>query len=322
MASSSLAPDQALRDLLVIMQSLLLQTPGPPGIPNDAVSIASVTERALAVGNWRGNDRRGPLAGVALKGGRLDAVVRFQFWGSDPTTVETASSELLERLMARKEEFREKGLLQIKAENTAPIEPVVLTALTEDAWRKTSDYRVLYEFHFEDTDGASSLISTIPVAIDNQFGESMTITDDMVRWDKTGAHALVIRGPFNLVGLTALAFIPGAVPTGTVTLTRTFDGAAGAPTTHPTLAAFLVAVTGGNPERHALVTFPTVSSFLTAFTSAGDPVEMGAAPDKYSPLTLAFIPGIDLPAVADHFDVTFLNPPFDQLAVVYLRATR
>ena len=200
-------------------------------------------------------------------------MVRFQLWGNEPTVVDTAINELHGRLLAAKEDLRAVGFLRIEAESAGLAEPIATA--TFNAFRKTTDYRVLYEFHFEDTDGASSLISKIPATINDQFGESMTITDDMIRWDKTATPGLVIRGPFKLGGLTALAFIPGPVPSGTVTLTRTFDTAAGVPVVHPTLASFLTAVAGQTPtERHARVAFPTVSDFLGVFVAAGDPVEL------------------------------------------------
>ena len=54
------------------------------------------------------------------------------------------------------------------------------------------------------------------------------------------APALGLRGRLRVGGLAALTFLRGAAPSGTVTLTRTFDGAVGAPADHPTLAALLV----------------------------------------------------------------------------------
>ena len=315
--------DLAVADLLAEMRNRL--PPPTAGVPEPNVSIATLSERALAVGDWRGNESRGALAGVALKGGRLNAVVRFQLWGNEPTVVDTAINELHGRLLAAKEDLRAVGFLRIEAESAGLAEPIATA--TFNAFRKTTDYRVLYEFHFEDTDGASSLISKIPATINDQFGESMTITDDMIRWDKTATPGLVIRGPFKLGGLTALAFIPGPVPSGTVTLTRTFDTAAGVPVVHPTLASFLTAVAGQTPtERHARVAFPTVSDFLGVFVAAGDPVEMGdlnadGILDKYSPKTLSLNGGVHLITAADRFEITFQNPVFDQLAVLYVRAT-
>ena len=316
--------DLALADLLTEMRDLL-PPPLPPPHQEPNVSLATISEEALAVGNWRGNETRGALAGVALKGGRLKAVVRFQLWGDQPTDVDTAINELHGRVLAAKPLLRQHGVLRINAETTLSAESLFVSNV--NTWRKTTDYRILYEFHFEDTDGASSLISKIPATINGQFGESMTMTDDMIRWDETATPELVIRGPFKLGGLTALAFIPGPLPSGTVTLTRTFDTATGIPVVHPTLASFLTAVAGQNPtERHAQVAFPTISAFLGVFAAAGYPVEMGdlnadGILDKYSPMTLSLNGGIHLITAADRFEITFQNPVFDQLGVLYVRAT-
>lgn len=323
MASTSRALDQVLADLLAEMRDRL--PPPLANLPEPNVSITEVSERSLAVGNWRGNEARGPLPGVALKGGHLDAAVRFQLWADEPTAVDTAMNELHGRLLAAKDELRAAGFLRLKADNTTSAEPIFVAGT--NGWRKTSQYRVLYEFRYEDTDGAQSLIARIPVRINGAFGQSMMITDEMTRWDSQGTPALVVRGPFTLSGLSALVFVSGTAPSGTVSLTRTFDGAVGVPTSHPTLAAFLAAVAGPSPsERHARVTFASISDFLAAFSAAGDPVEMGdldanGVPDKYNPLGLLFDPGIDLVTSADRFEIAFQNSAFDKLAVVYLRAT-
>src|SRR6266478_7068356 len=103
--------DLALADLLTEMRDLL-PPPLPPPHQEPNVSLASVSERALAVGDWRGNESRGALAGVALKGGRLNAVVRFQLWGNEPTVVDTAINELHGRLLAAKEDLRAVGFLR------------------------------------------------------------------------------------------------------------------------------------------------------------------------------------------------------------------
>ncbi len=319
-----MATTNPLADLLAEMQKRLPQP--SVNLPEPNVSITSVSERALAVGNWRGNEPRGPLAGVALKGGHLDAAVRFQLWADEPIAVDTAMNDLHGRLLADKDKLRAVGFLRLKADNTTSAEAILVAGT--NLWRKTSQYKVLYEFRYEDTDGAQSLIARIPVGINGAFGQSMVITDEMTRWDSQGTPALVVRGPFTLSGLSALVFISGTAPSGTVSLTRTFDGAVGAPTSDSTLAAFLAAVAGPSPaERHARVTFASISDFLATFSAAGGPVEMGdldadGVPDKSNPRALSFDPGIVLPNVADRFEVAFQHSAFDKLAVVYLRATR
>lgn len=336
MASAGQALEAALADMLAEMRDLL--PPPTPGVPDPNVSIATVSERALAVGNWRGNERRGTLAAAPLKGGRLDAVVRFQFWapndpdGHGPIDVDESINELHGRLLAAKETLRAAGFLRAQAETTQSAEPVFVPQVS--AWRKTTDYRVLYEFHYQDDDEAKSLIARIPVDTNAILKESMTITDQMARWDDEAANPLIIHGRARIAGLTALKFIPGANPAGAVTVTRSFEGAGGAPTAHGSLADFLTAVAGPNAtQRHDSVTFVSIGDFLAAFAPAGDPVELGnpdpnqpGVMDSYIPLSLAFSAPVELPASGDLFSITFANPPadppiFDQVAVVYLRAT-
>src|SRR6267142_2191621 len=256
-------------------------------IPEPNVSITSVSERALAVGNWRGSERRGALGEVALKGGRLDAVVQFQLWSHEPTGVDTAINELHGRLLAAKDDLRAAGFLRIKGENPSSAQSSFVPDLK--AWRKTTDYRVLYEFRYEDTDDAESLIAKIPVAINRDFGESMMITDDLARWDNTSAPTLMVRGPFEVAGIHSLVFLPAPEPTGTVTLTRSFEGAVGPPPIHPTLAAFLAAVSGRSPlQRHARVAFASLNDFLAELGPVGDSIVLGdwdadGVPDQYDP---------------------------------------
>lgn len=296
-----------------------------PPLPAPSVSVASVKERAVGLGNRRGTETRGSFAVVELKGIRLDALARFQLWASGPAEAETAMTSLNTNLMADRDELWTKGFLRLALEATPPAD---LVPAPISAWRKHADYRVLYEYPYTDTDGAESLIARIPVGIDSKFGESTTVTDEMVRWDNQDAPPLVVRGRFSVGGLSALVFIHGPGPSGTVTLMRTFDGATGAPATHAPLAAFLAAVAGSNaPERHAQVTFASLSDFLAAFSAAGDPVALGdwdadGVPDEYQPRTLALEPAIQLPGAADRLEIIYQSAAFDQVAVVYLRATR
>lgn len=319
MASAGQALETALADMLAEMRDRL--PPPTAGVPEPNVSIATVTERALAVGNWRGSERRGALSGIALKGGRLDAVVRFQFWADDPIVVDESINELHGRLLAAKNDLRAAGFLRVKAETTLSAEPILVETLT--AWRKTTDYRVLYEFHYEEDDGARGLIATIPVS--TQPGEVTTITDAMARWDNEEAPALVVRGRFKLSALTALSFIETNAPSGPVTLTRTFDGANGLPVDFPTLGQFHDAVAANPPERHAQVTFASLNDFLAEFDDDGEVVEIGdldggGVPDKYGPLKVPFNPSIQLATRGDRFEVAFQSATSNQHTVVYLRA--
>jgi len=137
---------------------------------------------------------------------------------------------------------------------------------------------------------------------------------------------LVARGPAAPAMLFALAYTP-SVPGSAVSFTRTFDGAAGAPTDHATMAAFLAAVSDPiAPQRHARVTFASFADFIAQLSPVGDVLPLGdwdenAALDEYQGFELALSPSVTLPGVLDRLEVTYGNgaEPLDQTAVVYLR---
>lgn len=321
---SNSAPDlnQVISDMLSELSKYL--PPHEPPLPDPGVSVVSVTERTVGLGNRRGNETRGFFPIVALKGGRLDGVVRFQLWANEPGAVDSAIGELHGRLLTARDELWAAGFLRVAAEETSLAEHIS----NLNAWRKTSDYRVLYEFRYQDTDGAESLIARIPIAIDSKYGESTSVTDEMIRWDNETAPALGVRGRFSVGRVSALVFVPGTAPSGAITLVRTFDGAVGPPTNYPTLADFLPAVAGpGATERHGQLTFSSLSDFLTAFSTAGDPVTLGdwdedGMSDSYEPSLLGFEPAIQLQDKADRLELTYQGDAFDQVAVVYLQVTQ
>lgn len=181
----------------------------PSDLPQPSVSVTSVTERALAVGNRRGTERRGSFAVVELKGGRLDAMIRFQFLGDPPDVVDAALVELHRRLLAAKNFLWKKGILRFAAEETSMLEYIPSLYPWRRTGRKTTDYRILYEFHYYDTDGAESLIARIPIDIDD---ESTIVTDEMTRWDNQVVLKLEVHGgthkAFNIGALDILAFLP------------------------------------------------------------------------------------------------------------------
>lgn len=322
MANSAPNLDQIISNMLKEL-SKYLPSPEPP-LPDPGVSVVRVTEKTVGLGNHRGMDRRGSFAVVALKGGRLEVVVRFQIWSSEPGGVDTAIEQLHERLLNAMDELWADGFLRVAAEKTSLAEYVA----SLNAWRKTADYGVLYEFQYQDTDGAKSLIARIPIDIDSEYNVSTTVTDEMIRWDNETASPLVVRGNFNVGRISALAFVSGTPPTGTISLMRTFDGAIGPPTSYPTLADFLTAVAGPDaPERHGQLTFSSLTDFLDAFSSVGDPITLGdwnedGVPDEYEPRVLNLQPAIHLQDKADRLELMYQNNTFDQVAVVYLRATQ
>ena len=319
----------AFDGMLTALQGVVAQLPPPPqGVPKTTVAVASANERAVGVGARRGVQPRGALGLVELKGLRLDAVARFEVWGSDPGAAATALGALNAALTQQRGALRQAGFLRLALEATADSESVS----NPSAWRSHADYRVLYEFAFEDTDGAESLIARIPVTSDlglttTPSPETFTVTDEMIRWDNESASTLVVRGPLQIGGLSALAFIPAVVPSGAVTLTRTFDNAAGAPASL-NLNDFLQAVARTDaPERHAQVSFATLADFVNAFAVAGDPLVMGdwngdGQPDGYESRLLAFQPSLELSGTADRLELSHQGAAFDQSAVVYLRIVR
>jgi len=332
MTEGSVPLDAALAAMLDILGNYLPPLALP--LPAATVSVVSVTERAVGLGNHRGFDTRGAFSVVALKGIRLDALVRFQLWGEDLTKADLAQSQLNARLMADRHTLGaialpdsvSAGFLRLALEASPPAD--LVSGL--DAWRRLADYRVLFEYRYSDTDGAESLIARIPIhadqeVLDSPERETTTVTDEMVRWDDQGAQALVVRGRMRVGSLAALAFIPGTPPGGTVTLLRTFDGAAGPPAPHSTLDAFLAAI--ADPAvRHAQVTFGSLNDFLDAFSAAGDPVVLGDwnaddVLDSYEAKVLTFVPAIQLPDISDRLEISYLDAAFDQVAVVYLRAS-
>jgi hypothetical protein len=275
------------------------------------------------LGNHVGQDLRGSFGVATLKGVRLDAVARYQLWADTPGDVEAVSQTLISQILGAFDDLRARGVLRLSLKNVSLIEGVAGAGL-----RQIAEFSVLFEFPYSDSEGAESLIARIPIGINSVFGEQTVVTDEMARWDNEAAPALLLSGRMRIGKLLALAFIPGAAPGGAVTLTRTFDGATGAPAVHPDLPSFLTAITQpNNPERHSRMSFASVSDFLNVFVAAGADITLGdwntdGTPDIYQSKSLAIESAIELPSATDRFEIAFQNPSFNQVAVVYLRATR
>lgn len=303
--------------------STYLPAPGGP-LPDPTVTVTSLTERTVGMGNLRGSDPRGAFQDADTKGIRLDAVARFALWASGPAQADNAITLLASKLAGAGTTLWTQGFLKLTMEAAPP--PEIVSSI--NAWRKHADYRVLYEYAYSDTGGAESLIARIPIAVDSVFNETTTVTDDMVRWDDLAAPALIVRGPMTVGALSFLLFVAGASPAKQVTLTRTFDGASGPPANHATLADFLTAVAGPAPaERHAQVVFDPFSNFVAAANADGASLLMGDwnndnIPDKYDPLRTPLGAGVTLAQPEDRFEVAYQVPAFERVAVMYLRATR
>ena len=276
--------------------------PPPPPVPppSPTVSLASVTEHAVGIGNRRGTGTVGAFTVRALKGLQLDAVVRFQYWAVTPEEVDASVAGLQGRLRTAGNVLRAAGFLRLEAAETSVAESV---AAVNDFWRKSADYRVLYEFQFEDNDGAEGLIARIPIAFEGEFTESMVVTDDMVRWDKVAAPTIVVRGnstrPRGVKALSVVAFLPGG-----------WDGA----------GVTVTASVGGDVH---VVPFASVRAFVAAFTPASETVILGGNPylvGHLAPDQIGF--PVVLPFTLERGDflrISYSNTEFDNDAVVYLR---
>lgn len=329
MIGNVVSPSAAIASKLDVAATAMLTTlgkylpAGAAGLPVPTVALASMAEQSVGIGRIRGSDSAGPFGAVSLKAVRLDALAHFQLWASDLAKSDQGIGDLNIRLLADRENLRAAGLLRFSLEKTSLSE---FLPAPVGAWRASADYRVLYEFDFQDWDDAQGLIASIPVSIDSGLAQSMTISDEMMRWDNKSAPPLVVRGPRSVEGLSLLVFVSGTPPTGAVSLIRTFDGA-GNPKNFATLSAFFKATSGPVPqERNATVTLASFTEFQNAFTSLGDPIAMGdldsnGVADLYKPLALGINPAIQLARTSDRFEVAYKGVKFNQVAAAYLRAT-
>jgi len=325
MSSDPLLNAKVLAAMLDVLDNYLPPNPvlNPP-LPDPNLTLVSAAERSVGLGSRVGTNMRGPFTVSAVKGARLEAVVRYQLWSDDPVNVDAAIQDLVTRLLTDREVLRALGFLRLVLKSTG--EGQVVPAVN-NYWRESVDFEVLYEFPYVDSDDAQSLIASIPINIDDDLATAMTVSDEMARWDNLTAPPLLLRGPLTIGRLSALAFIPGTAPTGKVTLTRTFDGAAGSAPVHPDLPTFLAAIADPHqPPVSGQVVFASLSDFLNAFSPDGTPITLGdwdedLAADDYDASALAIVPSIKLPRVQDRFEISYETAAFDQIAVVYLRAT-
>ncbi len=295
--------DEMLGKLGALLSPIVAPGPPPPPQPPPAPTLAlvSVSEHSVGIGNRRGTGMLGSFKVRALKGLQLDAVVRFQYWAETQEEAEASVAGLQGRVRNAANELRAEGFLRVEAATTSVAESV---ATVNDFWRKSADYRVLYEFQYEDNDGAEGLVARIPIDFEGEFSESTVVTDDMVRWDEVAAPTIVVRGSGTRArrvnALTVVAFLPAG-----------WDG-----TGFVTVRASI----GGDVQEQV---FPHVRAFVEAFEAETDTVTLGANPYLVGRLS---IEQVGFPLVLpftlkrdDFLLISYSNTEFDSDAVVYLR---
>ena len=186
LADSKIDFDQVIADMLAALESYL--PPPAGGLPDPSVNILQINEKPLAMGNLRGMERRSLLAPVVLKGGRLDVLVDFRLWGNDEAGANGAIASLQARLLHARDDLWRVGILRLTSMSGAVAEQ----AGTSGPWRRSAAYRLLYEYHYEDTDEAQSLIARIPVNTDPEEREIIA-TRNFHRHRRTGPLGSGIR---------------------------------------------------------------------------------------------------------------------------------
>lgn len=346
-------PDRHFNDAVDAMLSRLdafrppvVQPEPPPAPPAPArpstLVLLETVERPVGVGNWQGNVERGPVAVLGVRGGRVEARVRFDLRAADAAAAADATLQLQQRIRSAR---LEPGMRDFLVLEPAGADPAQLIS-DEEGWRQTVEYRALFEYRYEDPEGAGSVIVRIPVDVRGEHHEDAPVTRDVVRWDREGAAPLVVRGPRTVGTLTLLSHAGAGLPAGTVTLLRTHAGAQGPPEDHADPGAFREALRAGG--RHDRLVFDSLDAFTAAFVSAGgdvtlagletDPVTDEPLPADFAALEPGLALGEALAAArladaGERFEVGYRDPepaegepgdrfPGDSTAVMYLRAGR
>lgn len=290
--------------------------------PLPTVSVTEATPKSVGLSNLVGLDHPGGLQFATIKGGRLDVGLQVGVEAGDAAGADAALLAAHARLLDRRPQLRALGFLKF--------EPGVLAAVVETSgvFRRAGSYRALYEYRYTDVDGAASLIARIPVEsdLDSPLGgldpsghEAWVVTGPLVRWDREGQSTLRLRGPGQILRFSVVAYVPAAPPAVSVTLTRTFTGALGAPAAAATLADLAA-------SAHASITLP-MADFLNLFAAATEVVELGdwdldTVADRYALRDLSLAPVITLPRSIDRLEISvapaagWVGDP----SVLYLRA--
>ena len=299
-------------------------------VPVPNVTLEHVVRRPVGLGDLVGSERTAAAGARTIRGGRLDARVRFQVWATTSPDVDAAMLTLHSTLLDDTQDLRSAGFLKLAATGTTLAEHVQVLP----AWRKATSFDVVYEYRYADTDDAASLLTSIPVTTSpltgtpgsTPAGETALVTGPLVRWDDEAAPPLVVRGPGAVAAVGALVWVPGAMPGGSVRLVRTRGGA---PAPLADLDTFLAAVGGTSPTHtEASVTLAPSAAIAalgppTPGPSLGD-WDVDAVPDDYVGHDRLLDEPIVLATRDDRLEISYTPPPgpatgLDQTAVVYLR---
>ncbi len=307
---------QAIHAMLLRLDDFLPLPANPPS----TVSLVSAEERPIGIGRSAGTIVQNALP-VTLRGLRVAATVRFQFWAAQVADVESALGNAIDQLLSQKDALVADGFLDLKLKSVS-ISEIVPSAT---AWRQVAEFDILYEFQYQHSDDAGGLIASVPIELRQSFGSAL-VTGDLVIWNSDAAPALRLEGRRDLVGLSTLGFLPGVLAAGTVSLTRSFIGAAGPPTGFANLTDFLAATTGSSPtHRHTRVIFASITDFLNAFDPPGDSIEFVdelGAPRAFTTRSKLFDPAIQMPLRNDSFEVAFSGATLGANQILYLRGIR
>ncbi|MEZ5401856.1 MAG: hypothetical protein R2729_19435 [Bryobacteraceae bacterium] len=311
--------NDAITAMLDRLNTYLPAAPAAPA-PAPSVSLVRVEEKPVGLGNQSGEDRT-RFFPITKKGLRLSATTRFQIWGAQPAPVEQQVAAISQQLLADREELVTRGFLELKLRDVTLVDHVSAVS----SWRQTAEFDLLFEHEFEDSDLAGGLIVRIPIELREQFG-GMIVSGDLAIWNSDGAPALsAARRRGTITGLASLELLPSAPPAGSVTVTRTFDGAVGAPVAFPDLANFAAAITGPAPSRHAQVVFASLGAFLGDIGATGAPAIFVDETDAERPFpsrSILFSSPLQMQSPSDRFEIDFGGAALGAGQIVYLRVMR
>lgn len=312
--------NDAVDDMLLRLRPFLppVVQPDPPAPPAPAhpstLVLLEAVERPVGVGNWQGNVERGPVAVLGVRGGRVEARVRFDLRAADAAAAADATLQLQKRI---RDARLGAGMRDFLVLEPAGADPAQLIS-DDEGWRQTVEYRALFEYRYEDPEGARSVIVRVDVKARGEHHEDAVVTRDVARWDREGAAPLVVRGPRGVGTLTLLSHAGGSLPAGTVTLLRTHADAVGLPKDHATPGAFRDALRAGG--RHDQLVFGSLDAFVAEFVSAGDHVTLAGLEEDsetHEPLPARFAALQPGPALGEALEAARLADAGERLEVVY-----